>query len=142
LTRNARAKGARLFLNPTVICRGDVPGDVAKLALESQAGINSMFIASANIVGKGPRDFAVGGSSIIGPATRVSDITYYAGHPFHTPGSGEACTYTATVDLAIADVVSDWNLFYYNENVGSPDYRPELYIDLNKKLIEDQEWGK
>jgi predicted amidohydrolase len=142
LTRYARSKGARLFLNPTVVMRGDVPGDMCRITLEAQVIMNSMFIATSNIIGSGSRDFAIGGSSIIGPAARVSDITYYAGHPFHTPGSGEAGVYSATIDLAVCDIVSDWNLFRNNENVGTPDFRPDIYIELNKKTLNDPQWGE
>lgn len=138
--RYARAKGARLHLNPTIVCKEEVPGDMCRVTLESSVIQNSMYIASSGMAGKGAYNFAVGGSSIIGPSVHISDVHYYAGAPFHAPGGAEQEVYTATVDLALADNVSDWNLYCLNEAVGSPDFRPDLYAQWNEEIVKDHNW--
>ena len=140
--RYARAKGARLYLNPTIVCKEEVPGDMCRVTLEANVIANNIFIASAGVAGKGAYNFAVGGRSIIGPSTHLSDVHYYAGKPFHAEGGDEEEVFTATVDLALADNVSDWNLYMKNDEINSTDWRPELYIEWYKDILNDPEWGK
>lgn len=140
LIRYYRAKGARLYLNPTIVCQEEVPGDMCRVTLEANVIQNNIFIASAGMAGKGAYNFAIGGSSIIGPSTHLSDVHYYAGKPFHAPGGDEEEVFTATIDLALADNVSDWNLYCLNDAVGAPDFRPELYQQWNQEILDDHNW--
>lgn len=140
LMRYYRAKGARLYLNPTIVCQEEVPGDMCRVTLEAGVIQNNIYIASAGMSGKGAYNFAVGGSSIIGPSNHLSDIHYYAGKPFHAVGGDEEEVFTATIDLALADNVSDWNLYCLNDAVGSSDFRPDLYIEWNRDVFENQKF--
>ena len=115
---------------------------MCRVTLEANVIANNIFIASAGVAGKGAYNFGVGGSSIIGPSTHISDIHYYAGKPFHAEGGDEEEVFTATVDLSLADNVSDWNLYMKNDEINTTDWRPELYVQWYKEILDDPNWGK
>ncbi|MCF0146154.1 MAG: carbon-nitrogen hydrolase family protein [Eubacterium sp.] len=140
LFRYYRARGARLCLNPTIVAKEEVPGEVCRLALEHTAITSSVYIASAGMTGLGLHSHGLGGSSIIGPSMKLGDAYYYAGRPFHGKDSDQEEVFTATVDLSLADHVSDWVLYYENPETGAMDWRPELYQKWSKEIVDRHEW--
>ena len=107
ITRYCRAKGARLFLNLTAIASaesGGPGGYTGNLSLEYHAHNNSMYIATSNLFGQDKRSWFMGGSSIIGPASRSPEIHYYAGKKFMDPGADQGTVETATIDLSLTDL--------------------------------------
>ena len=131
MLRYYAAKGARLVINSTALakCHGRCLG---RASLEPNAFINGVFIASANLGGQDVSNYFWGGSSIIGPSRKTWEPHYYAGMPFDAEGADEEAMYTATIDLALADRA----LFQYNPAVGSPDFRPEKYVEMYSELLE------
>ncbi len=140
LMRYCRGMGARLFINCTAIGTaesGGAGGYTGNLSLEYLAHTNDMYIASANMFGKDLSTFFMGGSSIIGPASKPPHIHYYAGHKFLEPGADEGTVATATIDLsyvkrsfinAIWEPVGDVPYF---------DWRPELYAEWFQRVVDN-----
>ncbi|MBP3488906.1 MAG: carbon-nitrogen hydrolase family protein [Roseburia sp.] len=141
LIRYAKAKGARLFLNPTA-CNDDVFHAVPlQMQLEEHSLTNSIFIASANLCGDCHSQHFVGGSSIIGmKRNTIKEAAYYAGFPFGFAGSCKEDVYTADLDLSIADEVYGTPMYIHNPQVGHPDFRPEIYAKMYAALSADSEW--
>jgi hypothetical protein len=75
-----------------------------------------------------------GGSNIIGLSRKTWAPHYYAGMPFDAEGADEESMYSATIDLALAPRV----LAQFNPAVGSPDFRPEKYIEMYSELLKEK----
>lgn len=142
------ASGCRLYLNPTAI------GPSGRYDWRDyylgglRQGVNAceIFIASSNLVGgnmvdeedggslsnildKGP-GFG-GGSMLLGPGLSEK-IHTYAGDV----DDKEEGVSLATIDLTLAFRRN----FKIDPVKGVPDYRPDLYIKLNEKLLETPFW--
>jgi len=141
LMRYYRAKGARLTINCTAIATG-VGANNANTSLQYNCATQTMFIASANMFGMDVESNFMGGSSIIGPASRSFECHYYGGKPFGTPGADEGDMITATVDLSYADRHFLAKLWKSNPKTGSPDWRPDVYIEMLKEVLDNPNWGK
>ncbi len=137
MLRYYTAKGARLIINSTALgkCHGSQLGSSS---LESNALINGVFIATANLGGPDKSNYFWGGSSIIGPSCKRSATHYYAGLPFTAPHADEESMYTATIDLSLASRM----LVKYNPAVGSPNFRPEKYIAMYQELLQQPDFKK
>lgn len=131
------AKGARLVINSTALAKCHGP-NLGRASLEPNSYINGVFIASANLGGLDVNNYFWGGSSIIGPSRKTWAPHYYAGMPFNADGAEEEGMYTATIDLALATRA----LAKYNPAVGSPDFRPEKYVEMYTELMNMPEFKK
>ena len=129
LMRYYASKGCRLYLNPTAMYEEIDKSNSRQSFLHYYAptleyGVlcNTIFVASANIVGYDGKSYMGGGSCIIGPKTSPfyeTDLHYYAGNPDNDQEGMEM----ATIDLSLAKRI----LFVDNPDAGEPDYRPQLY---------------
>lgn len=141
ITRYAKAMGARLLLNCTACSKEANKWDLIRKALEYHVQINTIYIASANMAGRGKDEYFIGGSSIIGPDNHTYETcTYYAGTGFFTENSDQAAMLTADIDLSLADNNSNVHLFRTNPYTGKPDWRPELYCKMYKEAADSVEW--
>ncbi len=131
------AKGARLFINSTALakCHGAAVGPTT---LEAQVIQNQMYIVSSNLGGKDLFNEFWGGSSIMGPSRDFWEVFYYAGHKFPDPVAKESEMFTATIDLTLAGR----DEFIHNPEVGTPNFRPEKYIEMYKDVLNDPNFGK
>ena len=141
MSRYARAAGARLLLNLTACSiQGNKP-DLIRKALEYHAQINTMYIASANLAGRGKDEFFIGGSSIIGPDNNTYDhCVYYAGKGFFQENTDHPEILTETIDLSLAENNSNVHLFRRNPLTGTADWRPELYVRMYGEILMSSHW--
>lgn len=137
MMRYYAAKGCRLYINSTALaeCHGPAVGTTT---LEAQVIQNQMYIVSSNLGGKDLFNKFWGGSSIMGPSRSFWEVFYYAGHKFNEPIAKESEMFTATIDLTLADRTE----FKYNPSVGSPDFRPDKYIEMYQDVLNDKNFGK
>ncbi|HWP98770.1 MAG TPA: carbon-nitrogen hydrolase family protein [Syntrophomonadaceae bacterium] len=137
MTRYYGAKGCRLYINSTALakCHGISLGSTT---LEANVIVNQMYIASSNLGGKDLYNEFWGGSSIIGPSRNFWEVFYYAGHKFTDEVAIESEMFTATIDLTLADRT----IFKHNPAVGSPDFRPDKYIEMYSDILTDPDFGK
>lgn len=143
MTRYAKAMGARLFLNCTACSREANQWDLIRKALEYHVQINTLYIASANLAGRGKTEHFIGGSSIIGPDNcSYETCHYYAGTGFFSEDSDNAVMYEATIDLSLADNNSNVNLFRKNPLTEKPDWRPELYRKMLDEVLKCRFWNE
>lgn len=122
-------KGARLYLNPTAEVEecnkaNSRQAFLGYYATTLEYGVicNTVYIASANLLGYDQTNYFGGGSYIIGP--KVSPFCddgaeVYAGSANNTTEG----IVTATIDLSLAGR----NLCVDHPITGEPDYRPEIY---------------
>lgn len=127
-------KGARLYLNPTAeLLEVNKPGCQKSFrqyysTLDYAVICNSIFLASANLVGYDMETYFAGGSCILGPKTTPffeNDVYCYGGDR----DNGQQTISYATIDLSLADR----SLWKMNPAAGEMDFRPDIY----KKLLED-----
>ena len=135
--------GARLFLNCTAIATLESPGaggHLGNLCLRYHVVNNNMFIASSNLCGRDVTSWFMGGSSILGPSTTMTEEHYYAGKPFLADGADESGVESAVIDLSgtrhsFLDCV-------WAGGVGKGDWKPEKYIEWYREAQERNYWGK
>lgn len=129
LQRHYVSKGSRLYLNPTAVIE-EIPKEGSRQAfidyyaptLEYGVLCNTIYVASANLVGTDIVDYFGGGSCVIGPRITPfyeTNLHYYAGNKDNI--QEEMCL--ATIDLSLATR----RLAVNKELTGVPDYRPEVY---------------
>lgn len=122
-------QGVRLYLNPTALTE-DIHindgrrafDDYYKKHLEYGVICNTIYIASANLVGYDKMNYFGGGSMIIGPKITPyyeTEVEYYAGDINNMKES----FVMATLDLSLATR----RLTVPNPITGTPDYRSDLY---------------
>lgn len=140
----AKAKGARLFLNPTAAGWALSAADVFRAKIEVTCLRGNLYVATANLQGKDLTSTFAGQSHIIGPLGPRNSISYLAGIPFseeleRTPGLR-----AATLDLAAVDQQESWNLRVFETNplTGRPDWRPDLYAKWFAEIAADPSWQK
>lgn len=141
MARYYRAMGARLFLNVTAVGTG-VGATHARVTMEALSATNSLYIAIANLFGYDLETEFMGGSSIIGPGNKGHEFYYYAGKPFDHPDAAQGDMVTATVDLSYVNRSFLSQMWKFNPKVGSPDWRPETYIEMFKEVLANPNWGK
>ena len=148
LARYYAAAGARLYLNPTAVGGGPFFDwkEYYMTGLKQIVNSAEIFVASSNLTGFAKIDEEAGGSNdnqkshgtrfgggsiILGPG--VGDkIHVYAGDV----DSEEEKVFMETIDLSLATRRN----FKVDSITGRPDYRPDLYIKLNQKLLETEFW--
>lgn len=141
ISRYCRAMGARLFLNCTAIATAESPGAggyLGNLALQYLVMNNDMFFASSNLCGQDKTSWFMGGSSIIGPSSTMTEVHYYAGKKFLEDGADESGLNTATIDLS--DVRHSFLASKWNGGIEAADWRPDRYIEWFKTAIETDYW--
>jgi len=149
IIRYHAATGARLYLNPTAMCAS--PGFDWKAyylqGLIQAVNANEIFVASSNLVGREQIPENVGGSISnmkFGSSTLFTGASVILGpgicEKIHTyAGSVDICEediFIATLDLTLASR----NIFKINPITGTTDYRPDVYFELNRRLLEDPHW--
>jgi predicted amidohydrolase len=127
--RHCVAKGSRLYLNPTAVIEeigiaGSRQAFIDYYAPTLEYGVlcNTIFIASANLVGRDEFNYFGGGSAVIGPKVTPffeTNIHYYAGNKDNVQEE----LIIATIDLSLAKR----RLMDDTGAVGEPDYRPDIY---------------
>lgn len=141
ISRYARAMGARLFINCTAICTLESPGAggyLGNLSIKYHAMNNNMFIVSSNLCGLDKVSWFMGGSSIVGPSSTMTEVEYYAGKPFLEDGADESGINAATVDLSCTRhsfLDSVWA-----GGIEKCDWRPDRYIEWLKNAQETDYW--
>lgn len=141
ITRYARAKGARLHINCTAICTLESPGAggyLGNLALQYLAMNNDMFIASSNLCGRDLSSWFMGGSSIIGPSSTMTEVFYYGGKPFLAEGADESGIQSAVIDLS--DIRHSFMNAVWAGGMGRCDWTPERYIEWYKDAVRTDYW--
>lgn len=129
LFRHYANHGARLCLNPTAVVE-EVDKRNSRQAfanyyyptLSYAVLCNTIYVASANLCGKGTVNYFAGGSLVVGPKITPffeTDVHIYAGDP----DDAQQRMFTATIDLSLATR----RLFTDNPITGTPDFRPDLY---------------
>lgn len=137
IIRYARAMGARLFVNCTAIGTSESGGAGAytgNCSLEYHAHTNDMFIASSNMYGRDIKTYFMGGSSIMGPASKAPEIYYYAGGPFGEEGADQGTIAKATIDLSIV------RKSFLSGIWTNPDWKPDQYEQWLKDLLQTDFW--
>lgn len=121
-------KGCRLYLNPTaeleeINVRGSHDSFLHYYnTLDYGVICNSVFIASANLVGYDMDTYFAGGSCVLGPKNTPfmeTDVYCYGG----SKDNDQETVEFATIDLSLAQR----SLCTINKAAGEMDYRPELY---------------
>ena len=122
------SKGMRLYLNPTAeFEQVELAGSRESFlhyysTLDYGVICNSIFIASANLVGYDMETYFAGGSCILGPKVTPfveNDVYCYGGSRDNRQETLEL----ATIDLSLADR----SLWKENKWAGEIDYRPHIY---------------
>ena len=128
LMRYYVSKGMRLYLNPTSeFEQVELAGSRESFlhyysTLDYGVICNSIFIASANLVGYDMETYFAGGSCILGPKVTPfveNDVYCYGGSRDNRQETLEL----ATIDLSLADR----SLWKENKWAGEIDYRPHIY---------------
>lgn len=141
ITRYARAKGSRLHINCTAICTLESPGAggyLGNLALQYLAMNNNMFIASSNLCGRDLISWFMGGSSIIGPSSTMTEIFYYGGKKFLEDGADESGIQSAVIDLS--DIRHSFINAVWAGGMEKCDWTPERYIEWYQDAIDTDYW--
>lgn len=142
MVRLTKARGGQLFINVTALPFEDILPNVNRDDLESLVVVNSIFLASANLVGLDLYKHFMGGSSIIGPGERPQDAAYYAGYAFGDVRGQGSGIFTATIDLSAAAVELDRadTLFTARAAERRTGWRPELYRRMYQDVLNDPSW--
>lgn len=145
LARYARAKGARLMLNPTALAYPYCMAPGNRTAIEAMVITNYMYVASANLCGNDEHQNFWGGSHIVGPNENGQGVHYYGGTPFYTEAGHQVEMHSATIDLSYADECMAFCPIFKKDQfiVGkpsSPDFQPEVYIKAYSELLNDEKW--
>lgn len=128
LMRYYVSKGMRLYLNPTAeFEQVELAGSRESFlhyysTLDYGVICNSIFIASANLVGYDMETYFAGGSCILGPKVTPfveNDVYCYGGSRDNRQETLEL----ATIDFSLADR----SLCKENKWAGEIDYRPHIY---------------
>lgn len=142
ITRYARAVGCRMHINCTAIATLESPGAggyLGNLSLQYISMNNDMFIASSNLCGKGLQSWFMGGSSIIGPSSKTTEVYYYAGKKFLEAGADECGLQSAVVDLS--DIRYSFLNSVWEGGMDKCDWTPERYIEWFRDAINKDYWG-
>ncbi len=141
----ARAKGARLFLNPTAICWNVFDPSVFRLKLEYNCLRSNIYLASANLVGEDLTTDFGGSSSVIGPLGDKGTVKYLCGYPFDDADGHKEGVFIAELDLGAVErqsINSFKNMFSPNPLTGKCDWRPELYAKWFEEVAESPDWNE
>lgn len=138
----ARAKGARLFLNPTAVSWAVSAADVFRAKIEVTCLRGNLYVATANLQGPDRTSTFVGQSHIIGPLGPRNSVRYLAGVPFSEQPETAPGLRVATLDLSAVEDQGAWNLHVFESNplTGRPDWRPELYARWFAEIAADPAW--
>lgn len=141
IMRYYKAKGARLLLNPTAVFRKDKT-KAHMTSLFCYAATNNIYIASANLYGVDHKNVFIGKSNIIGPAKTNGEALLLAGEAFDEEKEGSETVETASFDMSILPYHTYSHLFDKNVKVGTPDWRPELYLKMCMDLLQEEKWKR
>ncbi|MGI6590551.1 MAG: carbon-nitrogen hydrolase family protein [Eggerthellaceae bacterium] len=138
----ARAKGARLFLNPTAAAWTVSAASVFREKIEVTCLRGNLYIATANLQGTDLHTPFVGQSHIIGPLGPRNSVRYFAGLPFDESPEPVPGLHIATLDLGAVENQQSWNLHVFETNplTGRPDWRPDLYARWFAEIADDPAW--
>lgn len=138
----AKAKGARLFLNPTAAGWAVSAAEVFREKIEVTCLRGNLYVATANLQGTDLTSTFVGQSHIIGPLGPRNSIRYFAGTPFAEQPEPQPGLRIATIDLSAVENQASWNLHVFGTNpiTGRPDWRPDLYAKWFAEIAADPQW--
>ncbi len=100
---------------------------------------NNMFIASSNLCGRDLTSWFMGGSSIIGPSSTMTEVFYYGGKKFLEDGADESGIQTAVIDLS--DIRHSFMEAVWAGGMEKCDWTPERYIAWYQDAIDTDFWG-
>lgn len=138
----AKAKGARLFLNPTAAGWALSAADVFRAKIEVTCLRGNLYVATANLQGTDRTSTFAGQSHIIGPLGPRNSTRYFAGLPFAEQPETQPGLRVATIDLSAVENQTSWNLHVFGTNplTGRPDWRPDLYAKWFAEIANDPQW--
>lgn len=138
----AKAKGARLFVNPTAAAWTLSAASVFRAKIEVTCLRANLYVATANLQGTDRITPFVGRSHIIGPLGPRNSVHYFAGMPFDEEPEPAPGLHVATLDLGAVERQESWNLRVFETNplTGRPDWRPDLYARWFADIANDPAW--
>lgn len=130
ITRYARAKGARVFVNCTAIATAEsmgAGGYTGNIGIKYAVSNNAMFVVSSNLCGRDHcGSWFMGGSGVAGPSHTTTEVFRYSGKWFLEDGADESGLQVVTVDLS--DVNANFLSCQWPSEAGSGDWKPENYV--------------
>ena len=144
MVRFTKARGGQLFINVTALPFEDIRPNVNRDDLETLVLANSIYIASANLVGLDLYKHFMGGSSIIGPGGQPQDAVYYAGYAFGDVRGQNPGIFLATIDLSAAALERGRTepIFRPPDEGGEASWRPGLYRRMYQAILCSPEWKR
>ncbi|MCQ5129072.1 carbon-nitrogen hydrolase family protein [Butyricicoccus faecihominis] len=144
LVRMTKARGGQLFINVTALPFEDILPNVNREDLESMALADSIYLASANLVGLDLYKHFMGGSSVLGPGETVGETAYYAGYPFGDPAGQQPGVFLAAIDLSLAEseCCHTRRLFTAGPEGQAPGWRPAIYREMCDTVLNDPDWQR
>ena len=139
IMRYYKTKGVRLLINNTAAFF-EGRQKIHMNSLMCNAATNNIYIASANLCGKEKSLEFYGRSNIVGPVRPNGEAQILAGKAFDETGIVSECVETAEFDMSTLPYHTYSHLFDRNEKVGTPDWRPELYIRMCDDLLQEKKW--
>ena len=133
--RYLKARGARLILSASAFCEPALCAAHQKI-LTRRVGLNTIHIATANLVGAG----FTGGSHILSPAEPIEQAHVAAGEPLDGPRAGVPGLISAVLDMTAGQTMPHYPYFEFNQRVGSPDWRPDLYRIMYEEALHGPVW--
>ncbi len=136
------ALGSRIYINLTAVPFSNIGWKEFYFnQLKARSLENTMFVASANLVGKEVINQYVGSSVIFGPGSgKESHQAYIHGGP---ASETKEEVIISTLDLMEAEYIRErYPLFEKNKLTGTPDWRLQKYIQMLKIIDEKTEKNK
>lgn len=140
MVRYAKAKGVRLLLNSAALHEAGME-DAYNTLLRRHVGLNTLPIATAGLTGRDPAHRYLGGSHILLPAEPIEQARVAAGLPPGRPGARAEALHTAVVDMEAACNMPHYPYFEHNPRVGTPDWRPALYLRMTEEVLALPAWA-
>ena len=144
LSRYARAKGARMLLNPTALAYPYCAAPSDRTMCEALVISNYVYVASANLCGNDRNQNFWGGSNVVGPNETGQGVHYYCGSPLLTDEGHQVVMSSAVIDLSYADRCMEFCPLYKKDQFingpSGPDFQPEVYIKAYSELLSDPDW--
>lgn len=133
--RYLKARGAQLILSASAVNEPAMCAAYQKI-LTRRVGLNTIPIAVANLVGAG----FVGGSHILSPAEPIEQAQVAAGSPLDGARAGAPGLFSAVLDMTAGRTMPHYPYFEFNQRVGSPDWRPDLYREMYEETLRAPLW--
>lgn len=135
--RYLKARGAALILNAAALREPAMCAAYQKI-LTRRVGLNTIHIATANLADAG----FTGGSHILSPAEPIEQAQVVCGCPLDGARAAVPGLFSAVLDLTAGQTMPHYPYFEFNQRVGSPDWRPDLYRELYEETLREPLWQR